>query len=83
MTFLLSDLSRMYWDTGARLNVPNPLPHRQMPMARARLVVKYGALTNESRALGVLTNESRVLPDHHAGDVHQPEPQASHNAMNV
>ena len=51
MTFLLSDLSRMYWDTGARVNVPNPLPHRQMPMARARLVVKYGALTNQSRAL--------------------------------
>ena len=36
----LSDLSRMYCDRGARLNVPNPLPQRQMPMARARLVVK-------------------------------------------
>ena len=35
-----SDLSRMYCDRGARLNVPNPLPQRQMPMARARLVVK-------------------------------------------
>ena len=36
----LSDLSRMYCERGARLKVPNPLPHRQMPMARARLVVK-------------------------------------------
>ena len=30
----------MYWDKGARLNVPKPLAQRQMPMARARLVVK-------------------------------------------
>ena len=82
VTCPLSDLSRIYWDTGAKLNVPKPLPQRQMPMARARLVVKYGALTNQNRALGVMTNESPVLPDHHAGDVHQPEPQPSHNAIN-
>ena len=57
VTCPLSDLSRIYWDTGAKLNVPKPLPQRQMPMARARLVVKYGALTNQNRALGVMTNE--------------------------
>ena len=40
LPFHFSDLSRIYWDKGAKLNVPKPLPQRQMPMARALLVVK-------------------------------------------
>ena len=33
------------------------------------------------RVLRVLTNERRVLPDHHARDVHQSEPQAGHHTV--
>ena len=39
-SIFLTYLSRMYCDKGAKLNVPKPLPQRQMPMARALLVVK-------------------------------------------